>query len=97
VVFGAPVSADVDPASPAPPSARVAPQLSHRRSLEVQLSRLTPEFRRDGYARVAARITSQPGRFSRNMRRLLYRQLGLPQPAGAVPVEPAALPTLIRR
>jgi len=97
VVFGAPVSADVDPASPMGELARVAPRLSGRRPLTVQLGRLTPEFRRDGYARVAARITSQPGRFSRNMRRLLYRELGLTQPTGAVSVEPAALPTLIRR
>ena len=37
---------------------------------------------------VAARITSEPGRFDRNMRRLMYRLLRLRQPATI----PAALP-----
>lgn len=97
VVFGAPLSRDVDPASPMGELARFAPRLTARRSLAAQLSRLTPDYLRDDYARVAARITSRPGRFAHNMRRLLYRRLGLSQPAGALPLEPAAVPTLIRR
>jgi hypothetical protein len=97
VVFGAPLSADVDPASPMAELGAIAPQLSSRRSLAAQLGRLTSDFRRDEYAKVAARITSQPGCFGRNMRRLLYRQLGLSVPESCRPVEPAAVPTLIRR
>ena len=97
VVLGAPLSADVDPASPMGELGAMAPQLSARRPLAAQLGRLTADFRRDEYAKVAARITSQPGDFARNLRRLLYRQLGLSLPASRGPVEPAAMPTLIRR
>jgi hypothetical protein len=97
VVFGAPLSRDVDPQSPMGELARVAPRLTSRRSLAAQMSKLTPDFRREDYARVAARITSQPGHFARNMRRLLYRRLGLSQPAVSPPFEPAEVPTLIRR
>ncbi|HEV2344598.1 MAG TPA: hypothetical protein VGS97_10935 [Actinocrinis sp.] len=97
VVFGAPLSRDIDPASPMGELARVAPRLTAHRSLAAQLSRLSADYRREDYAQVAARITSQPGRFSRNMRRLLYRRLGLSQPAVTAPLEPAEVPTLIRR
>lgn len=96
VMFATPLSADVDPASPMGELATIAPRLSARRSLATQLARVTPDYRRDDYARVAARITSKPGRFAPTMRKLLYRYLHLDQPASAPDVDPAPLPTLIR-
>ena len=96
VMFATPLSADVDPASPMGELGSVAPRLSARRSLAAQLARLTPDYRREDYARVAARITSKPGRFAPAMRKLLYRHLHLDQPSAAPSVEPAPLPTLIR-
>jgi hypothetical protein len=96
VVLATPLSADVDPASPMGELGTVAPRLSSRRSLSTQLARITADYRRDDYARVAARITSKPGRFAPTMRKLLYRYLHLDQPAGNPAIDPAPLPTLIR-
>ncbi|MBS2965668.1 hypothetical protein KGA66_21635 [Actinocrinis puniceicyclus] len=96
VAFAGQLSADVDRGSPLGELAAFAPRLSSRRPFAAQLERLGPDFRRDDYARVAGRITSKPGRFAPNMRRLLYRHLGLDEPAVASAAEPAPLPTLIR-
>lgn len=96
VAFAGSLSADVDRDSPIGELAAIAPRLSSRKPLATQLARLGPDFRREDYARVAGRITSKPGRFAPNMRRLLYRHLHLGEPATAPPVEPAPLPTLIR-
>lgn len=96
VVFAGPLSPDVDRDSPIGELSAIAPRLSARRPLAAQLARFDADFRRQDYARVAGRITSKPGRFAANMRRLLYRQLGLVEPAGAPFAEPAALPALIR-
>jgi hypothetical protein len=92
VVFGC--RPKVDPESPVAELATVAPRINPSRPLAPQLRRLTPEFRREGYARIAARITSVPGRFDRIMRTRLYRLLGIPQPARLTPRRPAALPVL---
>jgi hypothetical protein len=96
VLLATGLSGDVDPNSPMGELGTVAPRLSPRRPLVAQLARMTPDFRREDYARIAGRITSKPGRFAPNMRRLLYRHLRLDQPPGVPAVEPAPLPTLIR-
>jgi hypothetical protein len=92
VALGCRPSRDVDPESPLGELAGFAPRLSSHRPLAAQLRRLTPEFRREQYAGVASRITSEPGRFNRRMRDLMYRKLGLPAPQGDSPMEPARLP-----
>ncbi|WP_406299110.1 hypothetical protein OG948_28055 [Embleya sp. NBC_00888] len=87
---------DIDPASPLGDLAAFAPRIRHRRSMVGQLSRIPAEFRQSDYARVAARITSEPGRFARNTRGLMYRHLKLKVPPGRPFVRVADLPGPIR-
>ncbi|MQY06557.1 UDP-N-acetyl glucosamine 2-epimerase [Actinomadura macrotermitis] len=99
-VMGVPVllggfhDADVSPGSPAARLGEAAPRLTGRGSLHRRLVRAAAEFRPEALRQVTARITSEPGRFGRNMRQLMYRQLRLPQPA-SVPVTPPALPPFL--
>jgi hypothetical protein len=72
---------EINPASPAAALAQTAPALSPAHPLVDQLQYVTAEYRREDYAAIAARISSEPGRFNVNMRRLMYRVLGLGQPA----------------
>ncbi|MGW3585879.1 hypothetical protein ACWDM8_31680 [Streptomyces rubiginosohelvolus] len=72
---------EINPASPAAALALTAPVLSPAPPLVDQLAYAASEYDRDEYAAIAARITSEPGRFHRNMRRLMYRVLGLGRPA----------------
>ncbi|WP_234371485.1 hypothetical protein [Streptomyces sp. XY431] len=81
---------DVNPRSPGALLARTAPALSPAHPLTSQLDYAARQYRRSEYAAIAARISSEPGRFDRRMRRLLYRVLGLGEPAH-VP-EPPVLP-----
>jgi hypothetical protein len=96
VMLATGLSPDVDPESPMGELGTIAPRYSRRRSAASQLAKMTPDYRRDDYARVAGRITSKPGRFAVNMRRLMYRQLHLDPPSGSPIVEPAPLPSLTR-
>jgi hypothetical protein len=79
---------EINPASPAAALAVTAPALSPAHPLRRQLAYAASEYRPEEYAEISARITSEPGRFNRNTRRLLYRLLGLGQPAH----EPVTLP-----
>ncbi|MER7846381.1 hypothetical protein ABTZ03_20775 [Kitasatospora sp. NPDC096077] len=83
---------NVNPRSPAAQLARTAPALSPGHPLVDQLSYAAEQYRPEEYAAIAARISSEPGRFDRNARRLLYRVLGLGQPAHAPAPEPLPLP-----
>ncbi|MEU2351418.1 hypothetical protein ABZ599_00360 [Streptomyces misionensis] len=83
---------DINPASPAAALALTAPALSPVHPLVDQLRYAAAEYRREEYAAISARITSQPGCFHRNMRRLLYRTLGLGQPAHAPVTAPLPVP-----
>ncbi len=47
------------------------------------------------YAAVVERLTSEPGRFAANMRRLIYRELRLPQPPTVPRVDPVPAPRLV--
>ncbi|GGV04010.1 hypothetical protein [Streptomyces spectabilis] len=84
--------ADVDPASPGAELARVAPALSFARPLPEQLAYARAEYPGERYARIGRRISSEPGRFGRNARRLLYRVLGLGEPAYAPALPPLPVP-----
>ncbi|MFJ9696141.1 hypothetical protein [Kitasatospora sp. NPDC101183] len=74
-------SQDINHRSPGAVLARTAPALSPARPLDQQLAYAEEQYQRSDYAPIAARISSEPGRFGRNMRRLLYRVLELSQPA----------------
>jgi hypothetical protein len=67
--------------SPVAQLARTAPALSPTRPLAEQLDYAADRYRRSDYAPIADRISSEPGRFNQNMRRLLYRVLELGEPA----------------
>jgi hypothetical protein len=99
---GAPVlmagrsDADVDPGSPMAELMSFAPRLHGDRPMRPQLKRSSVIRRSPRYERVAARITSEPGRFARRMRALLYRKLHLRAPAARTTTEPARLPLAVR-
>lgn len=76
-------AADVDLASPGAELARTAPALSPAHPLPEQLAYARAEYPAQEYARIACRISSEPGRFGRNTRRLMYGLLGLGEPACA--------------
>jgi hypothetical protein len=85
---------DANPASPGVDMALAAPALSPTRPLAEQLAYAAAEYPRREFARIARRISSEPGRFNSRMRRLMYRILGLGQPAfpaATQPVEPPAV------
>jgi hypothetical protein len=98
---GAPVlmagrpDAEVDPGSPLAELMSFAPRLRGDRPLRPQLRRSRAAFRTRRYEQVASRISSEPGRFSRKMRALLYRKLHLRAPAVRTTTEPARLPITV--
>ncbi|WP_405621777.1 hypothetical protein [Streptomyces sp. NBC_01508] len=87
---------EINPSSPAAALAAQAPTLSPTYPLVEQLDYAAKEYRSEEYAAIRSRITSEPGRFNRNMRRLMYGLLGIGQPAHepvTVPLpEPPPLP-----
>lgn len=83
---------ELNPASPAAQLARVAPLVSHACSLSEQLDYAHAEYQPVEHAAIAARITSEPGRFAHNMRALLYEQLDLSQPAHPASTMPLPVP-----
>ncbi|MEV1010902.1 hypothetical protein [Streptomyces sp. NPDC049881] len=78
--------------SPAVALAARAPALSAVRPLGEQLRYASERHRSGDYDSVAALITSVPGEFQQRMRALLYRLLGLGEPAYAPETRPAPLP-----
>jgi hypothetical protein len=97
VIIGTFPADDVARGSAAALLAAAAPRLQLARPVERQLAAAIAGHRGELFAPVAARITSEPGQFRRNMRRLVYRMLGLTQPR-TIPVTPAApLPWAIRQ
>jgi hypothetical protein len=85
---------DADPESASALLASTAPRLHPGRSLRGQLSRAAAAYSPSQYEQVTARITSQPGRFDQNMRRLMYRLLRLRQPA-VIPAARVAEPPFL--
>jgi hypothetical protein len=76
---------DVDPRSPVADLGLAAPRLRLDHEVDNEVERQLHEAAEarpaDRYAAIARRITSEPGAFTRNMRGLLYRLLGLDPPA----------------
>ncbi|MGW5355131.1 hypothetical protein ACWERV_32010 [Streptomyces sp. NPDC004031] len=83
--------ADANPASPGVDMALTAPALSPTRPLTDQLAYAAARYPLREYRTIARRISSEPGRFAPRMRALLYRILGIGQPACPPPVEPVVL------
>lgn len=89
-------AADLDPDAAFTELAAIAPRVSRRGSLRTQLIDAEAGFSPAAARRVAGRITSEPGRFNRNMRRLMYRLMGLRQPTTVPITRPATPPFLAR-
>jgi hypothetical protein len=87
----------IAPGSAAALLAGSAPSLRPDRPIGPQLADALAGHRTELSELVAARITSEPGQFQRNMRRLIYRLLGLTQPASVPVMPPAGVPTVIRQ
>jgi hypothetical protein len=88
---------DLAPGSAAALLAARSPRLSPDRPVVPQLAAAVRQHQPGLSGVVATRITSEPGQFDRNLRRLLYRRLGLTQPTSIPVTPPAGLPTVIRR
>lgn len=97
VVLGAYPAEGAAPGSPAALLAAAAPRLRLDQPLPWQLDQAVASHQAGLAAAVGARISSEPGRFGRNMRRLIYRQLGLAQPPSVPTARPAARPRPVRR
>jgi hypothetical protein len=87
---------DLDPGSPMAELRALAPRIRRGRSLRRQLRRSTAAYRPAPYARIAARLSSQPGRFAALMRTLIYRKLRLRPPAARTAPQRAASPVTVR-
>jgi hypothetical protein len=88
---------DVAPGSASALLATSAPRLRADRPLADQFGYAEAGDRHAAAELIAGRITSQPGRFHRNVRRLMYRLLRLRPPGtvpSAVPADPPVLPAL---
>ncbi|MGW7397001.1 hypothetical protein ACWGH7_10865 [Streptomyces cyaneofuscatus] len=96
VLMGNVPEADLDPGSPAAELASIAPRLHPDRPLHRQLARAATAYRTERYEQVAARITSEPGKFATRMRALIYRKLRLRAPAVRPRTDHAALPVTVR-
>ena len=86
---------DAEPGSALAELALVAPRLSPHRPIETQLHEAALRHRPAHHRAVLERITSQPGRFNRNMRSLIYRRLGLRQPLSIPRADPVSPPCRI--
>jgi hypothetical protein len=79
---------EINPSSPAATLAARTPALSPTHPLGEQLEYAAASYRYEDYADIRSRITSEPGLFNRNMRRLMYKLLGI----GELAHEPAIVP-----
>lgn len=97
VIIGAFPDEDVARGSAAALLAATAPRLRPGQPIERQLAEAAAGHSSELSGSVAARITSEPGQFGRNMRRLIYQILGLAQPPSIPVTPPARMPRAIRR
>jgi hypothetical protein len=97
VLLGTFPDEDVVPGSVASVLADTAPRLRTDRPLAGQLSAAMAHSGTVLSTAVATRLSSEPGRFGWNMRRLIYRLLGLSQPSSIPAACAAGLPAVIRR
>ncbi|GAA3572213.1 hypothetical protein GCM10022419_061360 [Nonomuraea rosea] len=89
------VGDDVDPESAGGLLSSAAPRLLLDQPLSAQLRAAAAGHHPGRHAAVVARLTSAPGRFDRNMRRLLYRLMRLPQPLVLLRADSVPPPYLI--
>ena len=97
VILGRLPDEGVAPGSPAGLLAEAAPRLRLDRPLAGQLADAAARHGTELSRSVARRITSEPGQFSQNMQRLIYRKLGLTPPPAAPAMRAASMPRLVRR
>ncbi|TDC08277.1 hypothetical protein E1267_10995 [Nonomuraea longispora] len=83
---------DVDSASAGGLLASTTPRMRLDQPLPAQLRRAAATHHPGRHAAVVARLTSTPGHFDRNMRRLMYRLMRLPQPLTLPTADPVPLP-----
>jgi hypothetical protein len=88
---------EVSASSPAALLSAVAPVLSPVYPLAEQLEYAVQLHRPGQYDHVAASLSSAPGQFHRRMRSVVYRMLGLGEPARAPYVAPLPLPPSLTR
>ncbi|HEX6528012.1 MAG TPA: hypothetical protein VF070_49515 [Streptosporangiaceae bacterium] len=88
-------SDDVSPASASALLAASAPRLREDIPLTRQFADAQVNHQTQQSELVAERITSEPGRFNQNTRRLMYRILGISQPATIPAMPPAEIPVLV--
>ncbi|SEG79901.1 hypothetical protein SAMN05444920_104766 [Nonomuraea solani] len=89
------VVGDVDPQSAGGLLASTAPRLQLDQPLSAQLRWAAARHHPGQHAEIVQRLTSAPGRFDRNMRRLMYRLMRLPQPLILPRADPVPPPYLI--
>lgn len=90
VLLGAFPQQDVHPHGGAAMLGALAPHLSPNAPIADQLACAAADFDSSALAQAAALISSEPGGFARHARRLLYRLLGMGEPA-----TPARLPAVL--
>ncbi|MFM9608815.1 hypothetical protein [Streptomyces niveiscabiei] len=90
-------SDDVNPDSPTAELARVVPALSTAHPLSEQLAYTRSAYPASDYARIARQLSSEPGRFGRNLRKVMYRLLNLGEPAHPPALSPLPLPAPLWR
>jgi hypothetical protein len=91
LLFGRP-NDDFDPDSSLGELGKIAPRVTSRHLIRTQLRKALKKYRPDHYQRVVERITSEPERCNRVLRRALYRTLGLVQPSTIPRTDPVSPP-----
>jgi hypothetical protein len=86
---------DIDPDSALAELAATAPRATPQGSARETVERAFAEYRPGMHRAAVERITSEPGRFNRNMRQLMYRLMRLPQPS-TLPVTRPVAPSFLR-
>lgn len=97
VIIGTFATEDIAPGSAAALLEGASPRLRLNRPFEGQFADAMARRSAQLSESVAARITSEPGQFRRNMRRLIYRWLALTQPPSIPVTPPAPVPWVIRQ
>jgi hypothetical protein len=88
---------EMAPGSPAALLGETAPRLRLDCPIAPQLADAMASPGAELARSVASRISSEPGRFGRNMRQLIYRMLGLAQPPSIPVARPARMPRPVKR
>jgi hypothetical protein len=83
---------DVPPESHVAMLGKIAPRLRLDQPLTPQLEHVMASHRPERYTGIALAATSVPGEARRIIRRVMYQQLGLPEPPGAPRAEPVPPP-----